>query len=51
MGSGLLFAPFTSVLTVNTLSINRGLKWPCQAAIIQILNAVGALMLVYVIRL
>lgn len=50
MISGLLLAPFAFMMTDMSLPINWGFKGPYLAAIIQILNAVGALMLVYAIR-
>jgi len=50
MISGLLFAPIAYMMTDMSLPINWGFKGPYLAAIIQILNAVGALTLVYAIR-
>jgi uncharacterized membrane protein len=50
MISGLLFAPIAYMMTDMSLQINWGFKGPYLAAIIQILNAIGALTLVYAIR-
>ncbi len=50
MVSGLLLAPFAYLMTDMSMEINWGFKGPYLAAMIQILNAIGALMLVYAIR-
>lgn len=50
MISGLLLTPFAYIMTDMSQEINLGFKGPYLAAIIQVLNAVGALMLVYAIR-
>lgn len=50
MISGLLLVPFAYIMTDMSQEINFGFKGPYLAAIIQVLNAVGALMLVYAIR-
>lgn len=50
MISGILFIPFALWMTDFSLPINWGFKGPYLAAIIQILNAVGALMIVYAFR-
>lgn len=50
MVSGLLLAPFAYMMTDMTHVVNWGFKGPYLAAMIQVLNAVGALMLVYAIR-
>lgn len=50
MVSGLLFIPLAYMMTDRSQPINWGFKGPYLAAMIQVLNAVGALMLVYAIR-
>ncbi len=50
MLSGLLLAPFAYFMTDMSKEINWGFKGPYLTAMIQILNAIGALMLVYAIR-
>lgn len=53
MISGLLLAPFAYMMTDTSdtsPAINWGFKGPYLAAMIQVLNAIGALMLVYAIR-
>ncbi len=50
MVSGLLLAPFAYFMTDMSQDINWGFKGPYLTAMIQILNAIGALMLVYAIR-
>ena len=50
MISGLLLVPFAYLMTDMSQAINLGFKGPYLAAMIQILNAIGALMLVYAIR-
>jgi uncharacterized membrane protein len=50
MVSGLLLVPFAYAMTDMSQPINWGFKGPYLAAMIQVLNAVGALMLVYAIR-
>lgn len=50
MVSGILLVPFAYYMTDMSQPINWGFKGPYLAAIIQILNAIGALMLVYAIR-
>lgn len=50
MVSGLLLAPFAYLMTDMSMDINWGFKGPYLTAMIQILNAIGALMLVYAIR-
>ena len=50
MVSGLLLSPMAYMMTDMSQSINWGFKGPYLAALIQVLNAVGALMLVYAIR-
>lgn len=50
MISGLLLSPFAYMMTDMSQPINWGFKGPYLAAIIQVLNALGALMLVYAIR-
>lgn len=50
MISSLLLTPFAYFMTDNSQSINWGFKGPYLAAMIQVLNAIGALMLVYAIR-
>ncbi len=50
MVTGILLIPFALVMTDFSQPINWGFKGPYLAAIIQILNAVGALTLVYAFR-
>lgn len=50
MLSGLLLAPIAYMMTDFSQDINWGFKGPYLAAMIQVLNAIGALMLVYAIR-
>ncbi|MFO7447364.1 MAG: DMT family transporter [Ignavibacteriaceae bacterium] len=50
MISGILLIPFALLMTDFSQPINWGFKGPYLAAIIQILNAVGALMIVYAFR-
>jgi drug/metabolite transporter (DMT)-like permease len=50
MVSGLLLTPLAFFMTDTSQEINWGFKGPYLAAMIQVLNAVGALMLVYAIR-
>ncbi|MGD8780841.1 MAG: EamA family transporter [Ignavibacteria bacterium] len=50
MVTGLLLVPFALLMTDFSQPINWGFKGPYLAAIIQILNAVGALMIVYAFR-
>lgn len=50
MASGLLLIPFAYLMTDFSEPVSWGFKGPSLAAMIQGLNAVGALMLVYVIR-
>lgn len=50
MISGLLLIPFALIMTDFTKTINWGFRGPALAAIIQILNSIGALMLVYALR-
>jgi len=50
MLAGLLLAPFAYFMTDMSQNINWGFNGPYLAAIIQVLNAIGALMLVYAIR-
>lgn len=50
MVSGLLLAPVAYFMTDMSAEINWGFKGPYLAAIIQVLNAIGALTLVYAIR-
>jgi uncharacterized membrane protein len=50
MVSGLLLAPFAFFMTDFSEEIYLGFKGPYLAAIVQTLNAVGAIMLVYAIR-
>lgn len=50
MFSGLLLIPVALYMTDFSEAINWGFKGPYLAAIVQILNAVGALMLVYAFR-
>ena len=48
--SGILLIPFALMMTDFNQNINWGFKGPYLAAMIQILNAVGALTLVYAMR-
>jgi drug/metabolite transporter (DMT)-like permease len=48
--SGIVLIPLAFVLTDFSKPINLGLSGPALAALIQILNAVGALLLVYAFR-
>ncbi len=50
MISGLLFIPLALAMTDWSHPINFGLSGPLAAALIQMLNAVGALLLVYAFR-
>ncbi|UCF63451.1 MAG: DMT family transporter [bacterium] len=50
MLTGLLLIPFALLMTDFSQSINWGFKGPYLAAMIQILNAIGALCLVYAFR-
>jgi len=50
MFTGLLLIPFALLMTDFSQSINWGFKGPYLAAMIQILNAIGALCLVYAFR-
>lgn len=50
MLSGLVFIPAAVGMTDFSRPINWGLRGPWLAALIQILNSVGALMLVYAVR-
>lgn len=50
MVSGLILAPFAYMMTDKSQPVNWDFNGPYLAAIIQVLNAVGALMLVYAIR-
>lgn len=50
MASGLLLTPLAYLMTDMTKPINWGFNGPYLAAMIQVLNAIGALMLVYAIR-
>jgi drug/metabolite transporter (DMT)-like permease len=50
MLTGLLLIPFALMMTDFSQEINWGFKGPYLAAMIQILNAVGALCLVYALR-
>ena len=50
MVSGLLLIPFAYYMTDMSQEINWSFKGPYLTAIIQVLNAIGALMLVYAIR-
>jgi drug/metabolite transporter (DMT)-like permease len=50
MLTGLLFIPVAFVLTDFSKPINMGLSGPWLAAVVQILNAIGALLLVYAFR-
>lgn len=48
--TGLLFVPIALGMTDFSKPINMGLSGPGMAAVIQVLNSVGALMLVYAFR-
>jgi drug/metabolite transporter (DMT)-like permease len=48
--SAILLSPFALLMTDFSVSINWGFKGPWLAAMIHILNSVGALMLVYALR-
>jgi len=50
MMTGLMLIPFALVMTDFTQEINWGFKGPWLTALIQILNAIGALTLVYAFR-
>ena len=50
MITGIILIPIALLMTDFSKSINWGFKGPYLAAIIQILNAIGALMLVYAFR-
>lgn len=50
MITGIILIPIALLMTDFSKPINWGLKGPYLAAIIQILNAIGALMLVYAFR-
>lgn len=50
MLAGIILAPFAYLMTDMSQEINWGFKGPYLAAMIQVLNAIGALMLVYAIR-
>jgi drug/metabolite transporter (DMT)-like permease len=50
MLTGLLFIPVAFLLTDFSKPINLGLSGPWLAAVVQILNAIGALLLVYAFR-
>jgi drug/metabolite transporter (DMT)-like permease len=50
MITGLLLIPFALLMTDFSQEINWGFKGPYLAAIIQILNAIGALTIVYAFR-
>ena len=50
MISGLALVPFALLMTDFTQEINWGLKGPYLAAGIQLLNAIGALFIVYAFR-
>ena len=50
MATGLLLIPFALVMTDFNQNINWGFKGPYLAALIQILNAIGALTIVYAFR-
>lgn len=50
MLTGILLIPFAVLMTDFSQDINLGFKGPYLTAIIQILNAVGALMIVYAFR-
>jgi drug/metabolite transporter (DMT)-like permease len=48
--TSLLLAPFAIIMTDFSMPINWGFRGPWLAAMIQILNAIGALTLVYALR-
>jgi uncharacterized membrane protein len=48
--SGIIVAPLALLLTDFSKPVNLGLSGPALAAVIQLLNAVGALLLVYAFR-
>ncbi len=48
--TSLLLAPFAIIMTDFSIPVNWGFKGPWLAAMIQILNAIGALSLVYALR-
>ncbi len=48
--TALLLSPFAIIMTDFSLPINWGFKGPWLAAMIQVLNAIGALTLVYAVR-
>lgn len=50
MLTGILLAPVALLMTDFSADINWGFRGPFLTAIIQVLNAIGALMLVYAIR-
>jgi drug/metabolite transporter (DMT)-like permease len=50
MITGLILIPFALIMTDFSQNINWGFKGPYLAAIIQILNAIGALTIVYAFR-
>jgi len=50
MLTGLILIPFALLMTDFSMQINWGLKGPYLAALIQILNSIGALMIVYAFR-
>jgi drug/metabolite transporter (DMT)-like permease len=50
MVSGLLLIPVAFHMTDMSWEINRGFNGPYLTAIIQVLNSIGALMLVYAMR-
>jgi len=50
MLSALLLAPVAYLMTDTSQPVNWGFKGPWLAAMIQVLNSIGALMLVYAIR-
>ncbi|RJP62793.1 MAG: DMT family transporter [Ignavibacteriales bacterium] len=50
MLTGLLLIPFALMMTDFSQAINWGFKGPYLAAIIQVLNSIGALTLVYAVR-
>jgi drug/metabolite transporter (DMT)-like permease len=50
MLTGLLLVPFALLMTDFSQEINWGFKGPYLAALIQVLNAIGALTLVYALR-
>jgi drug/metabolite transporter (DMT)-like permease len=50
MITGLILIPFALLMTDFSMNINWGFKGPYLAALIQILNSIGALMIVYAFR-